>query len=99
MFVNASNPEVSRIVHAAFPDYTGRKGIRLEVFRPGMNVDSYWSGGHRNYWCIVEMSTLKTSARRETGPYQGDRDSCTFYDHPKYGKKPVNCDRIDPFRA
>lgn len=23
----------------------------------------------------------------------------TFYDHPKYGKRSVNCDRIDPFRV
>ena len=82
MYVNAKNPEVARIVSAAFPDYTGRKDIGVELFRPGMNVDSYWSSGHRDYWSVVEMTTLHTQSGRETGSYQGDTDSKTLDNLP-----------------
>ncbi len=56
MHTNA--PEVVSVVHAAFPDYTGRK-IQIDPFRGPMRLESYWSGGHRDYFAIIELSTLK----------------------------------------
>jgi hypothetical protein len=34
-----------------------RKAVVYAVFRPGMSVASYWCGGHRDYWYIVNPKT------------------------------------------
>ena len=78
IYAKINDPSISRIVYAAFPDFEKRGDVRIETFRPGMNVDSYWSSGHRNYWVIVELSSLKACEGRETGPYQGFSDHATL---------------------
>lgn len=59
-------PEVKRIVSLAFPSYTGDK-IRVTAITGNMRLDSTWSGGSRDYWCLVDMTTGKHVAIPENG--------------------------------
>lgn len=59
-------PEVMALVHAAFPEYKGKR-INVESFRGPMTMQSYWSGGSRDYWSVVNMDTLKSIDIPENG--------------------------------
>ena len=53
----ADNKRLKAIILAAFPDYRKREAFVSE-FRP-MNVNSYWDGGSREEYAIVELATSK----------------------------------------
>ena len=74
-------PEVFRVVRAAFPDYRKKK-VAVEVFGPH-RINSYWGGGSRSEYCLVDLSTMQrkplpTSTHpffdvmRKTGPGEND---------------------------
>ncbi len=56
MYITPDNivKEVSRIAH---PDYTGRK-YRVEVAKSALNMASYWGGGSRDFWAVVNLATM-----------------------------------------
>lgn len=57
-----SAPELKRLVLAAFPDYR-KKSVFLSVFgERGVNVNSYWDGGSRAVYALVEMATMRRKA-------------------------------------
>lgn len=62
-------PEVLRIVRAAFPDYRKLRAF-LSPFTHPKQVNSYWDGGSRNEYAIVELDTLRRkSLPTATHPY------------------------------
>ncbi len=54
------------LVHAAFPGYNGRK-VSVNPFVGPMTMNSYWSGGSRDYWAVVDMETFKHAEIPENG--------------------------------
>ena len=51
------SPEVKRVVNAAFPLYRKAKAW-LSVFpEGGVNVNSYWDGGSRAEYAVVNLAT------------------------------------------
>lgn len=54
----SEHPEVKRIVNAAFPSYKKHK-VFLSVFYEGLNINSYWDGGSRHEFAIVEMASMQ----------------------------------------
>jgi len=53
-----SAPEVKRLILAAFPSYKKHNAF-LSAFNGGKNINSYWDGGSREEYRIVELSTLQ----------------------------------------
>lgn len=47
--------------------YKGRKPLRYGKFIPGMSVASYWDGGSRDYWYIVNTKTFACKAIPQNG--------------------------------
>jgi hypothetical protein len=64
-------PEVKQIARVAFPDYNGNK-FKVELFRGPMNLSSYWDGGSRDYYAIVNMSTMRSEPIPQGGSGHGD---------------------------
>lgn len=52
-----SAPEVKRVILAAFPDYKKRRAF-LSEFYSGKNINSYWDGGSKSEYAIVELATM-----------------------------------------
>ena len=50
--------EIIAITRAAFPKYNGRKYSLENSGRP-VNIKSYWDGGSRDYFAIVNLETKK----------------------------------------
>lgn len=61
-----NTPEVVSLVKKAFPEYNGRR-ISVEPFHGPMAMNSYWSGGSRDYWAIVNMVTGQQVQIQENG--------------------------------
>jgi len=49
---------VKQVANVAFPDYNGRK-FKVEVAHTPLNMASYWSGGSRDYWCVVDLAQMQ----------------------------------------
>ena len=64
-----SSLDLKRLVLAAFPDYRKQKAT-LSVFNGGVNINSYWDGGSRSEYRIVDLHTLRSSGTPSTShPY------------------------------
>lgn len=55
-----SRPDISRIVRAAFPQYRKRSAFVSEFGDRGKTINSYWDGGSRDVYALVNLSTMKT---------------------------------------
>ena len=64
-------PEVKQIAQAAFPDYKGRS-FSVLPFRGGMDLSSYWSGGSRDYYNVINLTTLRSAEIPQGGSGHGD---------------------------
>ncbi len=55
-------PDIKRVVLAAFPTYKKHK-VMLSVFgEHGVSINSYWDGGSRSEYVVVDMATGKRHA-------------------------------------
>lgn len=52
---------------AAFPAYNGRKYRLTVTDTPLTSMLSYWSGGSRDYWVIVDLATMRAATVPENG--------------------------------
>jgi hypothetical protein len=59
-------PEVKEIAKIAFPDYNGRQ-FKVLPFQGPMSLSSYWDGGSKIYYALVNMTTKKTVGVPESG--------------------------------
>lgn len=64
--LHVDTPEVRAIVSRAFPEYNGKR-FRVEIFQGPMRLDSYWSGGSRDYWTAVRLNDGATATVPENG--------------------------------
>lgn len=51
-----SAPEVQRVVRAAFPSYRKHNAF-LSEFGSGVTINSYWDGGSKSVYVVVELAT------------------------------------------
>lgn len=64
-----SAPEVKAVMLTAFPGYR-KQTVTLSVFNGGVTLNSYWDGGTRSEFAVVELATLKRkSLPTATHPY------------------------------
>jgi len=82
--MNTKLPEVQELARRAFPDYTGRR-FSVEPFTHPLTTPSYWDGGCRDYWCLVNLATNRTWMVPENGTPYVNRGK-TF----KVGRLPEN---------
>ena len=62
-------PEVRRVIAAAFPSYR-KQAAFLSVFNGGVSINSYWDGGSRDEFAIVELANMnRKSLPTRTHPY------------------------------
>lgn len=59
------SPKIDRIVEIAYPGYKGRK-IRIAPFSK-MSINSYWSGGSRDYFVFVNLLTKQVFETPQNG--------------------------------
>ncbi len=55
--ISYADPRVKRVIQDCFPAYRGRK-VRLSTYIP-KQIDSYWDGGSRDYFCWYQPTTRK----------------------------------------
>lgn len=62
------HPDMQRLVRTAFPDYRKRRAF-VSVFHP-TRINSYWDGGSRDEFAIVEIATgTRKALPTTTHPY------------------------------
>lgn len=59
---------VQTIVSATFPDFRKQR-VRIIPFRGPVTVNSYWSEGHRDYWCLYSLTEKKVVHVPDSHPY------------------------------
>jgi hypothetical protein len=64
--MNTKLPEVQELARRAFPGYTGRRFV-VEPFTHPLTTTSYWDGGCRDYWCLINLATNRTWLVPENG--------------------------------
>ena len=52
-------PELKRVITAGFPSYKKLRAYLSTFPEHGMGINSYWDGGSRDEFAIVELSTLR----------------------------------------
>lgn len=52
------NARVKEIIKAGFPQYAKLTAFIAVFPESGININSYWSGGSRDEFCIVHLPTL-----------------------------------------
>jgi hypothetical protein len=52
-------PELKRLVTAAFPGYKKHRAFLCVFGERGHNINSYWDGGSRSEYAIVELATMR----------------------------------------
>jgi hypothetical protein len=62
-------PELKRVILAAFPSYKKHRTF-LSAFNGGVNINTYWDGGSRSEFAIVDLNTWQRKALpTATHPY------------------------------
>jgi hypothetical protein len=56
------HPEVQSAIRAAFPSYKKRSAFISVFSEHGVNVNTFWDGGSRDEYAIVELATGKRHA-------------------------------------
>jgi len=64
------HPELSAVIRAAFPAYRKTKAYLSMFSGNGIDINSYWDGGSRHEYAIVDLATLqRKSLPTRTHPY------------------------------
>lgn len=64
--IYTSDSEALKIAKIAFPEFKKRE-VEIRPFKGPMRLDSYWSGGSRDYYAIVNLATYKKEEIPENG--------------------------------
>lgn len=70
-------PELKRVICAAFGNYKKHKCYMSAFPESGMNINSYWDGGSRDEYALVDLTTF----RRATMP----TSTHPYFDVARYG--------------
>ena len=62
------DPFTKRIFKLAYPAYRGRT-FKLSIYEDGVehNWNSYWSGGSREYFAFIKLSTMELMVAPQNG--------------------------------
>ncbi len=52
-----STPDIKRVITAAFPGYKKQSAFVSAFTEHGVNINSYWDGGSRDVFAVVELAT------------------------------------------
>jgi hypothetical protein len=64
-----SAKDLKAVIEAAFPSYRKRRAF-VSVFNGGARINSYWDGGSRSEFALVELASLRrASLPTATHPY------------------------------
>lgn len=78
MFVSHKSPEIARILSVC--GITGKRSdVIVEEFRGPLRVNSYWEGGSRDEYCLVDLETYKAWQVPASHPYfdrKSDGERC-----------------------
>ena len=65
-----STPDIKRCITAAFPSYRKHNAFVSAFGEHGVSINSYWDGGSRDYFAIVDLATMTTRPMpTHTHPY------------------------------
>jgi hypothetical protein len=67
IYVKTSDPAAAALIRATFPGLSVKECAIRVYEHGGMGLESYWSGGTRDYHKVVELATMKVSAVPENG--------------------------------
>lgn len=63
-------PELKRVISAGFPSYKKLRAFLSAFPESGMNINSFWDGGSRDEYAIVELATnRRKNLPTSTHPY------------------------------
>lgn len=69
--ISVKDPAVRAALAATFPNYKGRK-LSYRVEDSPLDVTSFWDGGSRSYFVLLELATLRARPVPQNGtPYDG----------------------------
>ena len=54
-----TNPDLKRIITAAFPGYKKHKAFISAFGEHGVNINSFWDGGSRDEYAVVDLHTTQ----------------------------------------
>lgn len=66
-----NDEKVKEIAKVGFPSYNGRI-FKISKFEGPMELRSYWDGGSRDYYAIVDLRTMRTAEIPQGGSGHGD---------------------------
>ncbi len=65
-----ANQDIKRLIAAAFPSYKKHKAFVYVFGEHGKSINSYWDGGSRSEYAIVELATgARKSLPTQSHPY------------------------------
>lgn len=67
----SSSPDLQELAKVAFPDYNGRK-IKISEFNGPMDLTSYWDGGSRKEYVVMNLITKRSQPIPQGGSGHGD---------------------------
>jgi hypothetical protein len=65
--MHSDDPEVKRLVRAAFGIEPANGKTEVKAFRGPITPSSYWSGGSRDWWAFVRLADAKAASLPESG--------------------------------
>ena len=69
MIISSKTPEISRVVRASGVNGKRNGDVSVIEFRGPRTLNSYWDGGSKEEYCLVDMVTLKTWSMPTSHPY------------------------------
>lgn len=69
MYVPAKTPEIKRIIDAARVNGKRNGDVSIDEFRGPISMNSYWDGGSKDEFALVDLETLKTWSMPTSHPY------------------------------
>lgn len=64
-------PEVRKIALAAFPGYSGRKFVLMPDTGAARHLHTYWDGGSKSDYALLELATLRKVQIHDPSPSPG----------------------------
>lgn len=54
-----TSPELKKLIQSAFPSYKKQKAFLSAFPENGMNINSFWDGGSRDEYVVIDLATGK----------------------------------------
>ena len=64
----SDSKQVKQVAKNAFPNYNGRK-FKVQFGTKNMSIRSYWDGGSRTYYALVNLATMEAKHAPTSHPF------------------------------